>query len=121
YRRYSEQVMAILETYTPLVEQLSIDEAFLDVTGCQRLWGLPEEIARTVQARIWSECHLPSSVGVASNKLVAKIASGLRKPQGFVVVRPGEEAAFLAPLAVESLWALVHSSRRSQGKAEPRS
>lgn len=104
YRRYSEQVMAILETYTPLVEQLSIDEAFLDVTGCHRLWGPPEEIARTVQARILSECHLSSSVGVASNKLVAKVASGLRKPRGFVVVQPGEEADFLAPLAVESLW-----------------
>ncbi len=104
YRRYSQQVMAILEAYTPLVEPLSIDEAFLDVAGCERLWGPPEEIAHTLQQRILGECHLPSSVGVAANKLIAKIASGLRKPQGFVVVPAGEEAAFLAPLPVEQLW-----------------
>jgi len=104
YGRYSEQVMAILESYTPLVEQVSIDEAFLDVAGCERLWGAPEEIGRTLQRRILETCRLPSSVGVATNKLVAKIASGLRKPRGLVIVPPGEEAAFLAPLPVEELW-----------------
>ena len=104
YRRYSQQVMAILAEYTPLVEQLSIDEAFLDVTGCERLWGTGEEIARLLQRRILEECRLPSSVGVASNKLVAKIASALRKPRGLVVVPPGQEAGFLAPLPVEELW-----------------
>ena len=96
--------MAILERYTPLVEQISIDEAFLDVTGCERLWGPASEMGRIIQQRIETELHLPSSVGVASNKLVAKIASGLRKPRGLVVVPPGEEAAFLAPLPVEALW-----------------
>lgn len=104
YRRYSRQVMAILEAYTPLVEPLSIDEAFLDVTGCERLWGPAETIARTIQQRIFSECRLPCSVGVAGNKLVAKIACSLHKPRGFVVVLPGQEASFLAPLPVEYLW-----------------
>lgn len=104
YGRYSRAVMAILEGYTPLVEQVSIDEAFLDVTGCERLWGPAEEIARSLQRRILESVRLPSSVGVATSKLVAKIASGLGKPKGFVAVPPGEEAAFLAPLPVEALW-----------------
>ncbi len=112
YGRYSTQVMEILAGYTPLLEQLSIDEAFLDVTGCERLWGPPEEIARTLQRRILEECRLPSSVGVATNKLVAKIASGLRKPRALVVVPPGQEAAFLAPLPVEQLWGVGEVAAR---------
>jgi len=112
YRRYSEQVMAILSGYTPLVEQVSIDEAFLDVTGCERLWGSAPEIGALLQRRILEECRLPSSVGVASNKLVAKIASGLRKPRGLVVVPPGEEAAFLAPLPIEELWGVGQVAAR---------
>ncbi len=104
YHRYSGEVMAILKACTPLFEQVSIDEAFLDVTGCERLWGSPEEIARALQRQILESCQLPSSVGVASNKLVAKTASGLRKPRGLVIVPPGQEAAFLACLPVEQLW-----------------
>lgn len=112
YGRYSRQVMSILEEYTPLVEQVSIDEAFLDVTGCERLWGPPEQIGRTIQQRILQTCRLPCSVGVATSKLVAKIASGLRKPRGLVVVPPGEEAAFLAPLPVEQLWGVGEVAAR---------
>ena len=112
YQRYSAKVMAILRSYTPLVEQLSIDEAFLDVSGCQRLWGPPKRIARQLQQRILESCGLPSSLGVATNKLLAKIASGLRKPRGLVVVPPGEEAAFLAPLPVEALWGVGAAAAR---------
>ncbi len=112
YGRYSAQVMAILEAYTPLVEQISIDEAFLDVTGCERLWGAAPEIARTLQRRILEESGLPSSVGVATNKLVAKIASGLRKPRALVVVPAGEEASFLAPLPIEELWGVGEVAAR---------
>jgi DNA polymerase IV len=112
YHRCSEQVMAILDGYTPLVEQLSIDEAFLDVTGCERLWGTPETIARTIQQRIHDEVGLPVSAGVATSKLVAKIACGLRKPRGLVVVPPGQEAAFLAPLPVEELWGVGEVAAR---------
>ncbi|MCL6431690.1 MAG: DNA polymerase IV [Anaerolineae bacterium] len=112
YGRYSRQVMAILREYTPLVEQVSIDEAFLDVTGCERLWGPADGLARAIQQRILEGCHLPCSVGVATSKLVAKIASGLRKPQGLVIVPPGEEAAFLAPLPVEELWGVGEVAAR---------
>nr|MBC7244341.1 DNA polymerase IV [Chloroflexota bacterium] len=106
YESYSRRVMAILAEYTPLLEQISIDEAFLDVTGCDQLFGLPGEIARRIQQRILSELGLPSSLGVASNKLVAKVASTLAKPRGLLVVPLGEEAVFLAPLPIERLWGI---------------
>jgi len=71
YSEISDQVMALLKEYTPLIEKVSIDEAFLDVTGCERLWGPAEEIARIIQRRVKEELGLPSSVGVAANKLLA--------------------------------------------------
>jgi len=104
YSEYSRGVMDILREYTPAFEQLSIDEAFLDVTGCERLWGPVETIARTIQRRVAEERSLPVSLGVASSKLVAKIACDSGKPNGLVVVPQGEEAAFLAPLPIERLW-----------------
>lgn len=100
----SLRAMRILGDYTPLVEQVSVDEAFLDVTGCQRLFGPAEEIGRTIQVRIHDELGLSSSLGLASNKLTAKIAAELGKPGGLIVVPPGQEAGFLAPLPVEILW-----------------
>ncbi len=104
YAAYSRRVMAILAEYTPLLEQISIDEAFLDVTGSDRLFGAPETLAHTIQNRIQVECGLPSSLGVAGNKLVAKIASARAKPRGVLVVPSGQEAAFLAPLTIDRLW-----------------
>ncbi|MDH4208486.1 MAG: DNA polymerase IV [Anaerolineae bacterium] len=104
YGEYSARMMAILSEYTPLVEPLSLDEAFLDVTGCEAGWGSPEELAHHLQERLKTELGLTASLGLASNKLVAKIASGLEKPSGFVVVPPGREAELLAPLPVEKLW-----------------
>jgi DNA polymerase-4 len=101
YSDYSRRVMAVLENETPLMEQISIDEAFLDLTGDARSGG---EVAATLQARLQSEIGLPSSFGVASNKLVAKIATNVGKPNGLVVVPPGDEAAFLAPLPMDMLW-----------------
>ena len=106
-RRYAEvsrQVFAIFRSYTDLVEPLSIDEAFLDVTGSRRLFGRGEEIARGIKRRVGEEIGLSCSVGVAPNKFLAKVASDLEKPDGLVVVRPGEEAAFLAPLDVSRIW-----------------
>jgi len=97
-------VMAILLDYSDLVEQISIDEAFLDVTGSYRLFGSGEEIARKIKSRIHGELDLTASVGVASNKFVAKVASDLRKPDGLVVVEPGHEREFLAPLPIGRLW-----------------
>lgn len=112
YMDFSDQVMALLEEYTPLIEKVSIDEAFLDVTGCERLWGPAEEIARTIQRRVKEEVRLPSSFGVAANKLLAKMASEEGKPGGLVVVPPGQEAAFLAPLSVERLWGVGPATAR---------
>jgi DNA polymerase-4 len=104
YRTYSKRVMALLHETSPLVEQMSIDEAFLDVTDQAPLWEEAIDIARRLQARVMEQVGLSASLGVASNKLVAKIASDLHKPGGLTVVRPGEEAAFLAPLPVRALW-----------------
>lgn len=104
YATRSAAVMTILREITPAVEQISIDEAFLDVTGCGALWGSAEAIARRIQDRVRDELSLPSSLGVASSKLVAKIACDVGKPQGLVVVPRGQEAAFLAPLPIERLW-----------------
>jgi nucleotidyltransferase/DNA polymerase involved in DNA repair len=104
YSAVSKQVMAILRRYTEQVEPLSIDEAFLDVTGSARAFGSAETIAARLKADVHGELSLTASVGVASCKLVAKIASDMRKPDGLVVVPPGTEAAFLAPLPVRRLW-----------------
>lgn len=103
YARISELVFAIFAEYTPLVEPGSLDEAYLDLTGTESLNGGGEEAAREITARLDAELGLPCSVGVATTKTVAKVASDLRKPRGMVVVPPGEEAVFLAPLAVERL------------------
>ena len=104
YQAVSRDVMAILRRFTPLVEPISIDEAFLDVTASQALFGDGPAIATAIKGAVKDEIGLTISAGVATTKLVAKIASDLRKPDGLVVVRPGDEAAFLAPLAIHRLW-----------------
>jgi DNA polymerase-4 len=104
YAEVSADVFAIFRRYTPLVEGLSLDEAFLDVTASQGLFGDGVAIARAIKRAIRSELELCASVGVASSKFVAKIASDLEKPDGLVVVPPGGEARFLAPLALERMW-----------------
>jgi DNA polymerase-4 len=104
YQTVSREVMAILRRYTPLVEPISIDEAFLDVTGSRDLFGDGPTIARSIKDAVHDEIRLTISVGVATTKLVAKIASDLEKPDGLVVVPRGSEAAFLAPLEISRLW-----------------
>jgi len=104
YREYSRRVMAILHQASPLVEQMSIDEAYLDLTDQIAAWDAGVELARRLQARVREEVGLSASLGVATNKLVAKVASDRDKPGGLTVVRPGEEAAFLSPLPVRVLW-----------------
>jgi DNA polymerase IV len=104
YQRVSREVMAILRRYTPLVEPISIDEAFLDVTASRALFGDGELIARQIKRTVTGEVGLTISVGVAASKLVAKVASDLRKPDGLVVVAAGTEAEFLAPLEISRLW-----------------
>ncbi len=95
--------MTLLGEYSPLVEQVSLDEAYVDLTGTERLFGPVVATAREIQRRVDEELSLSISVGLATNKLVAKVASDFKKPHGFTVVRPREESAFLAPLPVERL------------------
>jgi DNA polymerase-4 len=104
YASVSRQIREIFEQFTPLVEPLSLDEAFLDVTGSESLFGSSAEIGRQIKQRIRAELELVASVGVASNKFVAKIASDLKKPDGFVVVAADAVQGFLDPLPVGRIW-----------------
>ena len=104
YADASKAVYRVFEDATPLVEGLSIDEAFLDVRGMQRLAGSPLEIAVGLKRAVLEQVGLPLTVGVARTKFLAKVASGVAKPDGLLVVPPERELAFLHPLAVERLW-----------------
>ena len=103
YGDYSRKVMALLREYGDELQQISVDEAFMDVTG---LSSDPRALALEMQARIREALNLPASIGVASSKLVAKMASGAAKPNGVRVIAPGEEAAFLAPMPAGELWGI---------------
>ena len=104
YQRLGDAVIAVLNDFTPLVERISIDEAFADVAGCTHLFGSPAEIAGTIRRRVRSELGLPISIGVARTKHLAKIASQVAKPDGLVIVDPGTELDFLHDLPVELMW-----------------
>ncbi len=116
FERYSEkshEVMAILRSFTPLVEQLSIDEAFVDAGGVGRTLGTGEAVAQLVRARIREETGLTASIGVASTKFLAKLASDMAKPDGLLVVPSGTEVAFLDPLPVTRLWGVGPATFRT--------
>jgi DNA polymerase IV len=104
YQRLADLVMGVLEDFTPLVERISIDEAFLDVAGAVHLFGSPMDIASAIRLRVRSEIGLNVSVGAAGTKHLAKVASQVAKPDGLVVVEPGREQEFLDPLPVELMW-----------------
>ncbi len=104
YSQASDQVFSIFERYTPLIEPLSLDEAFLDVTASVGLFGAAADIAHRIRAEIAREVDLPASAGIAGVKFVAKMASDLAKPNGQREVRPEDTVAFLAPLPVSRLW-----------------
>jgi DNA polymerase-4 len=104
YSEASKAVFEVFEDTTPMVEGLSIDEAFLDVGGLRRLSGTPHDIAVRLRARVLERVGLPITVGVARTKFLAKVASGVAKPDGLLVVPPDRELAFLHPLPVERLW-----------------
>ncbi|MCS6847006.1 MAG: DNA polymerase IV [Anaerolineae bacterium] len=103
YAEYSKRVMNLLRDYGGALQQISIDEAFLDATG---LTQDPQALALEIQSRIHDEVGLPASIGVATSKLVAKMASGRAKPNGVLVVAPGDEAEFLAPMPAGELWGI---------------
>ncbi|MGD1915474.1 MAG: DNA polymerase IV [Phycisphaerales bacterium] len=115
YKAASQAVFEVFESVTPLVEPLSIDEAFLDVTGSQRLLGGGREIAMKIKREVFEKTQLTVSLGVAPNKLVAKIASDLDKPDGLVVIEPGEVEDRLADLEIKRLWGV---GAVGQGKLE---
>jgi len=111
YQEISKLVFAIFHRFTPLVEPISIDEAFLDVTGSIRLFGQPENIAKMIKQIILAEAGLTISAGIASSKFVAKIASDIDKPDGLTVVHPDGVKDFLDPLPVEKMWGVGKRTR----------
>lgn len=111
YAQVSRRVMAILADVTPVMEKVSIDEAFLDVSGARRRLGSPVEIARAVRRRIHSELGVPASVGVAATKFVAKLASGHAKPDGLLLVPRDATVPFLHSLPVGALWGVGDKTR----------
>lgn len=113
YLRVSEQVMNVLGAFSPLVEAVSVDEAFVDLSGTASLWGPPELAVREMKRRIRETTGLTASAGLAANMFVAKVASDLDKPDGLVVVPPGREPEFLAPLPVSRLWGVGKVTARS--------
>ena len=104
YREHSRRVMSLFEEFTPLVEPLSIDEAFLDVSGAFTLFGSPASIARKIRARVLEETGLSCSVGGGASKFVAKLASGKCKPAGTLIISEAETVPFLHTLPVTALW-----------------
>ncbi|MBW2517711.1 MAG: DNA polymerase IV, partial [Deltaproteobacteria bacterium] len=103
YKEVSKRVMALLRDFSPLVEPVSIDEAYLDITGCQRLFGEPQEIAWEIKRKIKETVHLTCSVGVAPNKFLAKIASDMQKPDGLTLILPDRVATFINALPVKKV------------------
>ncbi len=116
YAKISKQVFAIFAEYSPAVESLSLDEAFLDVTGMTKLFGGPETIALRVKQCVRSQLDLVVSIGLAPNKFVAKIASALGKPDGYLRVDPESVSSFLEPLSVDKIWGVgkVSSAKLQQ-------
>jgi DNA polymerase-4 len=117
YEAVSAQVRAVFDRYTDLVEPLSLDEAFLDVTGSRALFGDGPTIAARIKEEVRAATQLTVSVGVATSKYVAKVASDLDKPDGLVVVAPGDERAFLAPLPVARLWGVGPATQQQLERA----
>ncbi|MGD1969868.1 MAG: DNA polymerase IV [Desulfobacterales bacterium] len=103
YKEVSKKVMALLKEFSPLVEPVSIDEAYMDITGCRRLFGEPQEIAREIKEKIRDRVQLTCSVGVAPNKFLAKIASDLEKPDGLTVILPDQVSQFVESLAIQKV------------------
>ncbi|MDR2247177.1 MAG: DNA polymerase IV [Treponema sp.] len=104
YREKSAEIMAVFSRFSPDVNQISIDEAFLDITGTERLFGPPAEAAKKLQEAIYAGTGLTVSLGIASNKYIAKIASGMSKPRGTSIVPPGDEELFMRALPVSKIW-----------------
>ena len=112
YVEISHQIREIFNRYTPVVEPLSLDEAFLDARGSVQLFGPVEAIGRAIKREIWDELHLVASVGVAPNKFLAKLASDLEKPDGFTVIAPDAVQRILDPLLVTRIWGIGKATKK---------
>ena len=106
YSDYSHRVMSLVREYGCVMEQVSVDEVFLDATDCAPSWGGPTGLGREIKRHIKDQMGLTCTIGIASNKLVAKIASTVGKPDGLLLVPAGDEAKFLAPLPIGQLWGI---------------
>ncbi|MCD8174785.1 MAG: DNA polymerase IV [Phascolarctobacterium sp.] len=115
YEEVSNEIMKIFRDTAPLVEQLSIDEAFLDLTGVEHIYGGPEKTGRLVKERIKREIGLTASVGLAPNKFLAKLASDLEKPDGLTIIRHGTERDFIAPLPVNKIFGIGKAAKEQLG------
>ena len=116
YEEFSEKVRGVLEGFTPIVQMVSIDEAYLDLTGTERLHGPAWVTAQKIQRTVWEETELPCSIGIAASYVVAKVASDLAKPRGLLWIPPGAEAAFLAPLPVRRIPGIGPVTEKALGK-----
>jgi DNA polymerase-4 len=115
YVEFSRQIHTVFQEYTPQVEPISLDEAFLDVTGSLRLFGSAEEIGRAVKNQIKERLHLVASVGIAPNKFLAKLASDLDKPDGFVIITEEAKQQILDPLPVARIWGVGKVTQKALG------
>ena len=113
YKELSEQIMAIFHELSPVVEQLSIDEAFLDVSGMELLYGSPQQVGELAKQRIKGELGLTASVGLAPNKFLAKLASDLQKPDGFTVITHEQARSFIAPLPVAKIFGVGRAAQEA--------
>lgn len=112
YGGISSRIMEIFRKYTPLVEQISVDEAFLDCTGSCALFGTPPEIAKKIKSDIYESTGLTASIGISGNKSISKIASELQKPDGLVLCPPGEEKNFISMLPIGVIWGIGKNSQK---------
>ena len=112
YREKSREVMEVFANFSPDIQQLSVDEAFIDITGTERLFGPPEELTKKLKTAVQEKTRLIVSIGLASNKYVAKIASGMSKPNGLYVIPSGKEETFMLSLPVEKIWGAGKKHRK---------
>ncbi|HWP68920.1 MAG TPA: DNA polymerase IV [Rectinemataceae bacterium] len=113
YSEVSRKIIKILSGFTPDITQISIDEAMLDMTGTEKLWGSPQNAASLVKKCVYEGTGLTVSIGASANRYIAKIASGLKKPDGFVYVEAGEERGFMHSLPIEKLWGAGEKTRKA--------
>ena len=116
YQEASRQVFSILSRYSPIMEIISIDEAFLDISGCSSLYGSPEKIGRLIKEQVYSELGLIISVGISYNKFLAKLASDMDKPDGFRIITERQAVELLRPLPVSRIWGVGQKTKESLNK-----